>query len=50
MYMCLLCVREDAPEKRESDPLELQVVVSHLTWVLGTKFRLSARAVCPLSY
>ena len=32
-------------QKRTSDPLELelQVAVSHLTWVLGTKLRSSRR-------
>ena len=33
----------------ESLVLELQVVVRHLTWVLGAKLRSFARAACPLN-
>jgi len=38
-------------QKRASDPLalEIQVVVSFLTWGLGTKLRFSARLVCTLN-
>lgn len=38
-------------QKRVSDPLgwKLQLVVSHLIWVLETKLRSSPRAVCTLN-
>jgi hypothetical protein len=34
------------PKPSDSQELELQAVVSHLTWVLGTKFGSSAEVVC----
>ena len=39
-------------QKRPSDPLELelQVAVSHLVWVLGTKLGSSVRAAKTLSH
>lgn len=36
-------------QKTTSDPLELEVVVNHLTRVLGPKFRFPGRAVCSLN-
>ena len=38
-------------QKRTSDPreLELQAVVSHSVWMLGTELRSSARAMCTLN-
>jgi hypothetical protein len=47
-----LCVATSEVQKRSSDPLEieLQVVVSHLTWVLGTELRSSGRTVCSFNY
>jgi hypothetical protein len=48
-----VCVHADASEgqKTLSDPqeLELQVVVSHPTWVLGTKLRFSSRTAFGLT-
>lgn len=54
MYMCdYLCICECRclrGQKRACDPLELelQAIVSCLTWVLGTELRPSARALCIL--
>lgn len=37
--MCVTCVDTRRDQKRVSDPQELQVVMSGLLWVLGTKLR-----------
>lgn len=49
--MCPMCVSVCAGQKRASDPLklEIQVSVSHLMWVLGTKHGSSASAVSKCS-
>ena len=48
MYMsvCAQEGRHDRPDVSDLLELELQVIVSHLTWVLGAEFRFSARVVC----
>lgn len=42
-----MCVSTHVGQKTALDPLELeiQVVVSHLTWILGTKMEFSIGAV-----
>jgi hypothetical protein len=44
--VCHLCAAAHTGQKRESGPLllELQALVSHLTWMLETEFGFSARA------
>lgn len=52
MYMylsvCHMCVDASGDQKRVSDflGLELQVIVSHLAWVLGTELESSGRTAC----
>lgn len=44
-----VCVSKS--QKRTSDPLELesQVIVNHLTWVLGTELMSSLKDACALN-
>lgn len=50
MYLsvCHMCVDASGDQKRVSDflGLELQVIVSHLAWVLGTELESSGRTTC----
>lgn len=57
--MCLsvcvegLCTRVQCPprfKERVLHPLELEVAVSCLVWMLGTPFKSSAHAICALSH
>lgn len=50
VYICECSAHGE--QKRTFDPveLELQVVVSHPMWVLGTRLGSSSRAVCALKH
>lgn len=39
LYLCVLCGSSQEVLKMASSPLELEMVVSHQQWVLGTELR-----------
>jgi hypothetical protein len=48
--VCACSVREGQKRAVDALELELQAVVSHLRWVLGTKFQSLARTVLALNH
>jgi hypothetical protein len=46
-YVCIIAHRK---QRRVAYSLELQAVVSHLTWILGTELDSSGKAVSALSH